>query len=106
SVPCPTIAIPHDSQRGASAWIAHSKLSNVCDFPATTTSKVLSYWLLHDSQTAMASSRSARRCVQSSCNECALTSPSESVTTPPRAGGRLCLPAPPDAAKPWEPPRA
>src|SRR5688500_5989202 len=31
------------AQRGANAWIAHSKLSNVCDCPAITTSNALSY---------------------------------------------------------------
>src|SRR5207248_9161170 len=30
-------------QTGASAWIAHSKLSNVCRFPATVNSNALSY---------------------------------------------------------------
>ncbi len=30
-------------QTGASAWIAHSKLSNVCRFPATVSSNDLSY---------------------------------------------------------------
>jgi hypothetical protein len=42
STPCPTIRHPQCGHFGARAWIAHSKLSNTCVFPARVTSKVLS----------------------------------------------------------------
>src|SRR5579864_2262778 len=41
------------SQDGAIAWIAHSKLSNVCRAPAAMTSKVLSYSLPQTSHFAI-----------------------------------------------------
>src|SRR5437773_4870025 len=43
STPCPTIRQLQCAQTGASAWIAHSKLSKVWCFPSTTTSNALSY---------------------------------------------------------------
>src|SRR5439155_24324225 len=45
STPWPTIRHPQCPQRGASAWMVHSKLSNVWFLPAMTTSKDLSYSL-------------------------------------------------------------
>jgi hypothetical protein len=41
------------SQDGAIAWIAHSKLSNVCRAPAAMISKLLSYSLPHTSHFAI-----------------------------------------------------
>lgn len=43
SVPWPMIRQPQWAQRGASAWMAHSKLSNTWRFPAIATSKARSY---------------------------------------------------------------
>jgi len=43
STPCPMTRQSQCGQTGARAWIAHSKLSNVCRLPATTTSNALSY---------------------------------------------------------------
>jgi hypothetical protein len=43
STPWPTIRQLQCGQTGASAWIAHSKLSKVWCFPPTTTSNALSY---------------------------------------------------------------
>jgi hypothetical protein len=41
------------AQVGAKAWIAHSKLSNVCERPAMTTSNALSYSFPQTSHCAM-----------------------------------------------------
>src|SRR5213595_3245608 len=43
STPCPTIRQLQCAQTGASAWMAHSKLSKVWCSPPTTTSNALSY---------------------------------------------------------------
>src|SRR5687767_6596502 len=43
STPCPMILQPQCAQVGATAWIAHSKLSKVSVEPAIVTSKLLSY---------------------------------------------------------------
>ena len=53
STPCPTIRQLQCGQTGASAWIAHSKLSNVWCFPPTTTSKALSYSFSQTSHVAI-----------------------------------------------------
>ena len=45
SSPWPMMRTPQCSHDGASAWIAHSKLSKTCVFPAITTWNVLSYSL-------------------------------------------------------------
>ena len=42
STPCPMTLHLQCSQTGARAWIAHSKLSNVCRAPAAISSKLLS----------------------------------------------------------------
>jgi hypothetical protein len=44
---------PQWAQRGAKAWMAHSKLSNVCGMPAITTSNDLSYSFPQVSQRPM-----------------------------------------------------
>src|SRR5438034_8256043 len=52
-------------QTGASAWIAHSQLSNVCRFPATVSSNALSYSFSQTSHLAtklFRAPRSFRRC--------------------------------------------
>src|SRR5262245_33348262 len=43
STPWPTIRQLQCGQTGASAWIAHSKLSKMCRSPRKTTSNALSY---------------------------------------------------------------
>src|SRR5438034_190827 len=53
--------VPQCLQVGASAWMAHSKLSKVCDSPFITTLKALSYSLPQVSQVAMPSSCHAAR---------------------------------------------
>src|SRR5215210_51001 len=53
STPWPMILTPQCSQVGASAWIAHSKLSNTCGWsPGRVTLKALSYSLPHTSHLA------------------------------------------------------
>src|SRR5215207_10001582 len=44
---------PQWAQVGARAWMAHSKLSKICDSPPIRTSKHLSYVLPHTSQVAI-----------------------------------------------------
>src|SRR6266480_6786695 len=61
STPCPTIRQLQCGQTGASAWIAHSKLSNVWCFPPTITSNALSYSFSQTSHVAIHKSF-ARRC--------------------------------------------
>ena len=53
STPCPTIRQLQCAQTGASAWMAHSKLSKVWCFPPTTTSNALSYSLSQTSHVAI-----------------------------------------------------
>src|SRR5581483_8232910 len=53
STPCPTTRQPQCAHTGASAWIAHSKLSKTCVFDAARISKLLSYWFPHTSHCAM-----------------------------------------------------
>src|SRR5437773_2857029 len=53
STPCPTIRQLQCAQTGASAWMAHSKLSKVWCSPPTTTSNALSYSLSQTSHVAI-----------------------------------------------------
>jgi hypothetical protein len=53
STPWPMIRQPQCAHVGASAWIAHSKLSNVCVVSPRRTSNALSYSFPQTSQTAM-----------------------------------------------------
>jgi hypothetical protein len=53
STPCPTIRQLQRAQTGASAWMAHSKLSKVWCSPPTTTSNALSYSLSQTSHVAI-----------------------------------------------------
>src|SRR5438046_9925293 len=53
STPCPTIRQLQCAQTGASAWMAHSKLSKVWCSPPTTTSNALSYSLSQTSPVAI-----------------------------------------------------
>jgi len=39
-MPCPITFTPQYSQVGASAWIAHSKLSKVCESPPDTVTEI------------------------------------------------------------------
>src|SRR5438552_5247934 len=50
STPWPITRQPQCSHTGASAWIAHSKLSKTCVSPARYTSKILSYSFPHTSR--------------------------------------------------------
>src|SRR3954451_14446548 len=54
STPWPMIAQPQCAQRGATAWIAHSKESKTCVAPPTVISIVLSYSFPHTSHVAIA----------------------------------------------------
>ena len=53
STPCPTIRQLQCAQTGASAWMAHSKLSKVWCSPPTTTSNALSYSFSQTSHVAI-----------------------------------------------------
>jgi hypothetical protein len=53
STPCPTIRQLQCAQTGASAWMAHSKLSKVWRCPPTTTSNALSYSFSQTSHVAI-----------------------------------------------------
>ena len=61
STPCPTILQRQCSQAGASAWIAHSKLSNTCLSPRIVTSNALSYSFPQTSHRPIAPPSSAPR---------------------------------------------
>src|SRR5437764_6935329 len=61
STPCPITRQSQCGQTGARAWIAHSKLSNVCRWPATTTSNALSYSFSQTSHLAILKSFAGRQ---------------------------------------------
>src|SRR2546430_17059512 len=53
SVPWPMTRQPQWAHFGASAWMAHSKLSNVCEAPRIVTWNALSYSFPQTSQRAV-----------------------------------------------------
>jgi hypothetical protein len=75
STPCPTIRQLQCGQTGASAWIAHSKLSKVWCVPSTTTSNALSYSFSQTSHVAIYKSFARREVRGGVC----LISPAKNV---------------------------